>query len=351
MKLKLKKLSQQVIVVTGATSGIGLVTARMAARRGAKLVLVARNEQALSELTTELTANGAKAVYAVADVADEAALQAAAQLAIRTFGGFDTWVNNAGVSVYGKLTDIPVADHRRLFETNFWGVVYGSRIAAEHLRQRGGALINQGSVLSDRAVSFQGMYSASKHAVKGFTDALRMELEQDNAPVAVTLIKPSGINTPFPEHARNYMPLEATLPPPVFAPELVAEAILHCAETPVRDFTVGESKMLGAMGQLAPRLTDKIMEKDMAHRQFKQKPEPHKQTDSLYATTSNLVERGDYEGHVFEESLQVRAKMHPIATGAVLLGAAVAVAAWLNRDKLTNGNGGQATIEPNAVGD
>src|SRR5439155_6660231 len=114
-------------------------------------------------------------------------------------------------------------DHQRLMQTNFWGVVHGSTVAARHLRERGGgAIINLGSIVSDRAIPLQGMYSASKHAVKGYTDALRMELEEEGAPIAVTLVKPAGINTPFPRHAKNYMEREATLPPPVYAPEVVA---------------------------------------------------------------------------------------------------------------------------------
>jgi short-subunit dehydrogenase len=284
--MKLKPVSEQVILITGATSGIGLTTARMAAKKGARMVLVARNREALEELTGELTTSGARAIYAEADVADEAALQKAAQEAIQRFGRIDTWVNNAGVSIYGKITEISLEDQRRLFETNFWGVVIGSRIAVEHMSSRGGALINVGSVLSDRAISLQGTYSASKHAVKGFTDALRMELEQDKLPISVSLIKPSGINTPYTEHAKNYMDQEATLPPPVYAPDLVAEAILHCAENNVRDFTVGEGKFLGAIGHLAPRLMDKIMEKDMSQRQFKDNPKPSSQADSLYQSHS-----------------------------------------------------------------
>lgn len=327
--MKLKPLSQQVLVITGATSGIGLTTARMAARAGARLVLVSRNEDALRTLTDELNAWEKRAVYAVADVADEAALQRVAQVAQEAFGGFDTWVNNAGASIYGKITEVSVEDQRRLFDTNFWGVVYGSRIAAAHLGSRGGAIINVGSVLSDRAISLQGTYSASKHAVKGFTEALRMELEQDGLPISVSLIKPSAINTPYPEHAKNYLDREVTLPPPVYAPDLVAEAILHCAHTPVRDFTVGEGKMLAAMGQLAPRLTDKVMEKDMAWRQLKKEPRAGSRADSLYAPQSALQERGNYEGHVFESSMVQKAKLHPIAAGAVLLTGAVALTAWL----------------------
>jgi NADP-dependent 3-hydroxy acid dehydrogenase YdfG len=179
---QLKPLGQQIIVITGASSGIGLCTARMAAKRGARLVLNSRNEAALRQLADEINGQGGEAMYQAADVADEAALRVVADLAIARFGGFDTWVNNAGVSIYGRMTDVPDADHRRLVDTNFWGVVNGSRIAVEHLRHRGGALINIGSTLSDRAIPGQGMYCASKHAVKGFTDALRMELEEAGAP-------------------------------------------------------------------------------------------------------------------------------------------------------------------------
>ena len=205
MKLKLKKLSDQVIVITGASSGIGLATARMAVRRGAKLVLAARSEGDLDELVRELKANGQEAVAVYADVGSEPDVQRIADEATRRFGGFDTWVNNAGVSIYGRLLDVSVTDMRRLFETNFWGVVYGSRVASQHLRQRGGALINVGSEVSDKAVPLQVMYSASKHAVKGLTDGLRMELEQEEAPVSVTLIKPGPIDTPYTEHAKNYL--------------------------------------------------------------------------------------------------------------------------------------------------
>ena len=173
--MRLKNISEQTIVITGATSGIGLTTARRAAKAGANLVLVARNEEALRELSNELNANGASAIYYAADVADEAALRGVAAAALEAFDGFDTWVNNAGVSIYGKIADTSDEDMRRLFETNFWGVVYGSRVAAQFLRSSGGgAIINVGSVLSDRAIPIQGIYSASKHSVKGFRDDLRM---------------------------------------------------------------------------------------------------------------------------------------------------------------------------------
>src|SRR5687768_16745133 len=141
MKPILKPLATQVIVITGATSGIGLVTARRAAAQRARLVLASRNEGALRFLAEEINEAGGEAVHAVADVGNEEYVRGIAAVARQRFGGFDTWVNNAGVSIYGHLTEVSLADHRRLFETNYWGVVHGSLVAVEHLKQRGGALI------------------------------------------------------------------------------------------------------------------------------------------------------------------------------------------------------------------
>src|SRR5918999_6456292 len=287
MHLKLKPLSKQTIVITGATSGIGLCTARMAASQGANVVAVARNEEALCELVDEINSAGGNATYAIADVADEEALWHAAELAKQQFGSIDTWVNNAGTSIYGRIMEVPTEDLKRLFETNVWGVVYGSRIAIDSLRERGGAVINVGSETSDAAVPLQGMYSASKHAVKGFTDALRMEVEADNLPISITLIKPTAIHTPFPENAKNYLAYEPQLPPPVYAPELAAEAILHCAETPTRDFFVGGmAKVHSSMGLNTPRLHEKMNESMIDSMQNSGEPAPANRSDGLYATNS-----------------------------------------------------------------
>jgi short-subunit dehydrogenase len=167
MSVQLKGLAEQVMVITGASSGIGLVTARMAAQRGARLVLAARSEDALRRLADEIQAEGGEAVTVVADVGREEDVRRIGEAAVEYFGGFDTWVNNAGVSIYGRVLEVSTEDHRKLFETNYWGVVHGSYVAAEHLRTRGGAIITVGSSLSDRAIPLQGTYCASKHAVKG----------------------------------------------------------------------------------------------------------------------------------------------------------------------------------------
>ncbi|MGZ5012539.1 MAG: SDR family oxidoreductase [Methylobacter sp.] len=334
--MNLKPVSQQIMVITGATSGIGLTTARMAAKKGAIVVLVARNEKALRELADEITARGGQAVYAVADVADLNALQAASEKAIAEFGGFDTWVNNTGGSIYGRIMDVPVEDLRRLFETNFWGVVNGSRIAVNHLRGKGGALINLGSEVSDAPIPLQGLYASSKHAVKGFTDSLRMELEADGLPISVTLIRPTATHTPFPDNARNYLPYEPRLPSPVYAPELVSEAILYCAEHLRQEFFVGEmAKLNSAMATNTPRLYEKMNKAMIDSRQNSGKKAEANRPDGLYQTNSKLQERGSEERFVLENSLYQQAKLHPVMACILVAGGALLAASCTRKHKLS----------------
>ncbi|HEU4409802.1 MAG TPA: SDR family oxidoreductase [Polyangiaceae bacterium] len=324
MTFKPKKVSDQVIVITGATSGIGLCTAKMAAARGAKLVLAARNEDDLLTACEEARALGGTARHVVADVGDPDAVQSIAETAITAFGRIDTWVNNAGGSIYGRITEIDLGDMHRLFETDFWGVVYGSRVAVGAMRDKGGVLINIGSIVSDQAIPLQGIYSASKHAVKGFTDALRMELMEEGVPVAVSLIKPSAIDTPFIKHAKNYMDVEPKFPPPVYHPDVVAEAILACAERPRRELTVGGGgRMQTALGTVAPGLTDWVMSKTMVRAQRSELPPRHR--DTLYGPSAyDGGERGGYEGHVLRSSAFTAARLHPMTLLAALTGLGLA---------------------------
>jgi short-subunit dehydrogenase len=260
MSVNLKPLDQQVIVLTGASSGIGLCTAILAAERGAKLVLVARSEDTLESLVARISSNGGEAIHVATDVADREQMQRVAEAAIARFGRIDTWVNDAGASSYSRLDEISEADSRRIFDTNFWGVVNGSIVALPYLKKQGGALINLGSEVSEEVVPLQGMYSASKHAVKGFTDALRIEIAIiDKAPVSITLIQPTAVNTPFPHHAKNYMDKEPKLPSPMIDPQQVAEAILKAATEGGRDVKVGAMAVINtAVFKLIPSLGDRM---------------------------------------------------------------------------------------------
>lgn len=334
MGVKLKKISEQVIVLTGASSGIGLTTARMAARHGARLMLSARNEEALSRVTREINASGGEAVCVAADITKLEEVRRIADAAIERFGGFDTWVNDPAVSIYGRVLEVPLEDHRQIFEINYWGLVHGTIVAVEHLRRRGGALIQIGSALSDRAIPLQGTYCATKHAVKGFTDALRMELEEEGAPISVTLIKPSSIDTPYRQHARNLMGVEPLNPPPVYAPETVAEAILHSASHPERDVFIGAGgKFLSVAGEYAPRLTDKAMEAFIFDLQRSDQPRPLNRKDSLYGPSEDGEERGGYPGYVAESSIYTKASLHPLLVSAAALGAGLGLALlWRGRN-------------------
>ncbi|MBY0338591.1 MAG: SDR family NAD(P)-dependent oxidoreductase [Acetobacteraceae bacterium] len=315
---RLKPVSRQVIVLTGATSGIGLATARMAARRGAKLVLTARNAEALSELAEELRAAGAQAEWIAADVADKPAMERVAAFAVERFGGFDTWVNDAGAFTLGHVEDTPYDDHRRVFDVIYWGVVHGTQAALDHLKGRpgGGAIVNIGSILSDRTIALQGPYCAAKHAVKGITDAVRMEARMRGYPVSVSLIKPAAIDTPYAEHLRNLTDAPgARLPPPVYHPRLVAIAILHAAEHQVRDLTVGGAgAMISFVGNLLPSFTDAAMVAAAKRLQTTSVPPRPERADNLHQPRADLAERSSKGVKVRETSLLLQAQMNPIST-------------------------------------
>ena len=278
-RVNLKPLKEQVIVITGASSGIGLATARMAVKKGARVVLGARSHDAMQQIVDELngtakkSAAGPRAVFLDCDVSHREQMENLARQAIATFSRIDTWVNNAGTSIYGRLDEVSEEDSRRLFDINFWGVYYGSLAALAHLKANGGALINVGSEVSEAVIGYQGMYSTTKHAVKGFTDALRVEIEQiDQAPVSITLIQPTATDTPFPQHAKNYMQQEPKLPEPLDNPDDVAKAILKAAVKPMRSKKVGAlSKINTATAKLLPGVGEK-MSKVQAHRQQYDEP-------------------------------------------------------------------------------
>ena len=334
MAIRLKPIREQTIVITGASSGIGLATAKAAAERGAKLVLAARDEKSLKEIARELKSLGGDAIHVVADVGERSLVQAIADRAIERFGGFDTWVNDAGVSIYGRIEDVSDEDHHRLFDTNFWGLVYGSQIAVKHLRANGGAVINLGSIASDMSLPLQGMYCASKHAIKGFTDALRLELDEQDAPVSVTLIKPSAIATPFAQHARNYTGQEPTLPPPLYKPEDVAKAILYAASHPVRDIYIGGAgKMMTVLNKNFPSAMDWVSGKMMTGLQLRDEPAREPEGSLARAGHDGSVD-GDYPDRHPRHSLYTPAVRHPLMTGVIAAAAGAATVAFLqNRSR------------------
>ena len=331
MTVALKPLAEQVIVITGASSGIGLATARRAAEQGARVVLSSRNEAALAEIERDIRARGGNAIHVVADVSKREELEKLSAEAIKAFGGYDTWVNNAGLGIVGRLEVVSDEDHRQLFEINFWGLVYGTKIACAHLKPKGGAIINLGSVASDIGFPMQGMYCASKHAIKGFTDAFRMELEEAGAPVSVTLIKPTSIDTPFPIHAKNYTKGKPSLPPPVYAPEDVADAILRAAVHGGRDYYIGGGgKVMSTINKHMPRAVDWVGSRTITKQTVRDKPSHRDPEGSLYKAGDDGEVRGDSE-HLVRRSTYTKTTMHPVLTGALLAGIGLTAAALSNR--------------------
>ena len=334
-RITLKPVAKQVVVLTGGTSGIGLTTARMLAAQGARLFLIARNGDALASVRDEIRTGGGEAEFAVADVADHAALQAAAGKAIEAFGGFDTWINDAGAFIYGRLDQVSLEDQRRLFDVTYWGIVHGTLVAAEQLKKTGGAIINVGSVLGEVAIPYQGAYCASKFAVKGFTEAFRREAEAERQPLSITLIKPAAINTPFTDHARNRMGSRGTRnPPPAYDPYLVARAIVHACATPVRDLSIGGAGGVSMViaNRLAPRLMDWVTARVGRTSMTTRNPGDEAQRDNLYEPREDLSVHSSLRPITRKTSLALEAQLNPGATFAAVAGvAAIALAARSGR--------------------
>ena len=329
MPFKLKPLAEQTIVITGGSSGIGLATARRAARAGAQVVLAARNEEALAEAVAGIERAGGQAAWCAVDMADEDAPQQIGEVANARFGGFDTWVNDAAAAIYSHLTEVDTAEHKRVFDVGYFGTVRGSLYALEHLKDKGGALINIGSVLSDIAIPIQGPYCAMKHAVKSFTQSLRIEHESDGGKVAISLIKPNGINTPYPEHARNKMGVPATIPPLVYDVELVARAICFCAEHQRRELTVGgQGLLLTTLGALFPQVSERAQEAAPTEQlqQIDTPPEPGA-ADNLFEPRADGRERTNQPIFVRKTSLALEMQLHPLTTATLALGGVIAGAA------------------------
>tara|TARA_R110002124_G_scaffold17204_5_gene72275 strand:- start:2294 stop:3703 length:1410 start_codon:yes stop_codon:yes gene_type:complete len=320
-KPTLKPLDQQAVVITGATSGLGLATARRAAKAGACVFLIARSEADLKALCESLQGDGSRCAYAVADVADFEALSAAADKCRRLFGGFDTWVNNAGVSIFGPIRETTLEDQRRLFETNYWGVVNGSMVAADHLRTRpgGGVIINVGSILSDAPMPVQGVYSASKHAVKGFTNAFRMELMREQAPVIVSLVKPAAIDTPYSRHARNLTGQAVQNPQPVYATHVVADTILYCATHPVREITVGGGgRLIAAFYSAVPGLAEPLFARFAPSLMRDRSSAYQPYEDGLHESADDGLEEKVHYPMVRQFSVLAEVRKHPGITTAVV---------------------------------
>jgi NAD(P)-dependent dehydrogenase (short-subunit alcohol dehydrogenase family) len=275
------KLDGAVVVVTGASSGIGRATALVFAERGAQVVVAARRVDALEELARECQAAGGQALAVPTDTTDEAAVAELVRRAVERFGRIDVWVNNAGVYLLGSLEATPPEAFRRVLETNFFGYVHGARAVLPHFRQQGhGVLINNASVYSHVAAPWLTAYVSSKFAVRGFSEALRQELT-DLPDVHVCTVSPSPIDTPIFASTANYSGRAVKAPPPTYPPQQVAGAILASALHPKRERIVGGAGRLVTVAEaVAPRRFERVNRRYVNRLQFAAEPAP--------ATVGNL---------------------------------------------------------------
>lgn len=333
-KPDLKPLDEQIVVVMGASSGIGRESALQLAARGAKVVVAARSEPGLRSIVGQIEAAGGQAAYAICDVTDPAQVRAVADVAIQRFGRIDTWVHAAAVGVYETLEKVSPDEFRRVLDINVMGYLHGIQTALPHLRREGrGALILISSIESTVAMPLQSAYVASKNAIEGMMESLRRELRHERLPISVTSIKPAVISTPFYHNALSHVGYRPTGPAPAYHPSVVADCVVYAAEHPVRDLIAGGSgRVLTLVQQVAPALMDFGIGRLGIPAQRTNEPPGD---NALYAPRAhdNRVE-GNISFHAFRFSPYTWLQTHPKAKAA----AGIATAALIVRNLTSRGN-------------
>ena len=330
--MKLKPVEEQVIALMGASSGIGREAALRFADRGARVVVSARNRKGLDSLVEEIRRHGGEATPVVAEVTDFDQVRAVADAAAERYGRLDTWVHLAAVSVFAPFEATTPEEFRRVVEIDLLGQAYGAMAALPHLkRTRSGALVHVTSVVARRAVPLQGAYCAAKHGVDGFLETLRVELKREGWPIGVTNVMPAAINTPFFDKARTRLGVKPKGFPPMYAPGIVADAILYAAEKAPRDIVAGGAAKGMILGQrLSPRVMDAIMVRGGFGTQMTDEPKPENAPDGLFEPLEDLnTTDGNLDGQTLSSSLTTWLDTHPAVKRGALAGAALVLASAL----------------------
>jgi len=298
MAMQLKPINQQVVAVVGASSGIGRETALQFAKKGAKVAVSARSQKGLDSLVEEIQSFGGEAIAIPADVSDFEQVKAIAEKTVDRFGRLDTWVHAAATGMFARFEDITPEEFKRVIEVNLLGQAYGAMVALPHLKREGrGALIHVSSVEAHVSLPLQSPYASSKHGTEGFLDSLRVELMHDNIPISVTNIMPSVINTPFYNKGKTKIGVKPMAVPPFYQPEIVANAIVYCAEHPTRDMIVGDSgRVLDLIHKFSPHLSDALLNLVAVKGQYTPTSKYESDPNNLYEPIEGYDKaHGDYD--------------------------------------------------------
>ncbi|MBA2269038.1 MAG: SDR family oxidoreductase [Chthoniobacterales bacterium] len=295
----------RVVVITGASAGVGRAAAHAFAREGAHIGLIARSRDALQEAAREVVALGGRALVLPCDVADSAAIEAAATTVEESLGPIDVWVNNAMASVFSPIKETPPEEFKRVTEVTYLGFVYGTLAALKRMLPRDrGVIVQVGSALAYRGIPLQAAYCAAKHAIEGFCDSLRCELLHDGSNVRVTMIQMPALNTPQFRWVKSRLPHKAQPVPPIFQPSVAADAILYASHHPRREFIVGWPAFKAVYGnKIAPGIGDRFLANMGYDAQQHDGPEDPNRPNNLWTTVEGKHStRGDFDQRAKDSS-------------------------------------------------
>jgi NAD(P)-dependent dehydrogenase (short-subunit alcohol dehydrogenase family) len=328
-----RKLADQVVVVTGASSGVGRAIARAFGAAGAKVGLIARTQAALEEAEREIAASGSEALVLPLDVSDPKKVSAAARAVVERFGRIDTWVNDAMVSVFSPVNRTTPDEYRRVVEVNYLGTVHGTLAALEHMRKQGeGVILQIGSALVYRSIPLQSAYCASKAAIRGFTDSLRCELFHEKSRIKVCMLQLPAVNTPQFDVVRTRLPRKPKPVPPIFQPEMIARAALRAAMHPTREMWISGSAVKAILGQrIIPGLLDRYLGRIGYDAQQTEEPiEPYRPDNVFAPLPGDRGAHGRFDAESRGGSVErwARLRRRAIAGGLAAAALAFGIHSW-----------------------